>query len=469
MSPGKFFQPRLAALLTSPRTRQSLRKLQEAKRKLGAQPHVVSVWLRVDDPYSYLLVQVLPRFLAHFDVTLRVFLINGHDLATTPAPDKLAAYARVDAARLARRQALDFPDAATAPAAADCDQATRLLLAHVQQPPAMFLPLAKQVLGALWRGYHKKLSTLVSRFPLVPATPASQQLQANQQALQQLGHYQPAMLHYGGEWYWGIDRLPYLAARLQDIGVARFAHDFALNDTPLPFEAGHAGTDFLVSDPGDLATLRALHLPLDFYFSFRSPYSYLALPRVIGLAEHYGLDLHFRPVLPMVMRGLPVPREKRMYILLDAAREAERLAIPFGRVCDPVGRGVERCMALFPAAQAAGRAGDYLLTVARGIWSEGADVSKDSVLCQLVTQAGLDWSTLEAELRNTEWQALASDNRDALNNLGLWGVPVLHLTTPRSHCAAWGQDRLWALEDALADVLSSPASPPPASSGTLSE
>lgn len=468
MSPGKFFQPRLAALLTSPRTRQSLRKLQEAKRKLGAQPHVVSVWLRVDDPYSYLLVQVLPRFLAHFDVTVRIHLISSHDPATTPAPGQLAAYARQDAARLARRQALDFPESCTAPDATDCDQATRLLMAHVQQPPATFLPMAKQVLGALWRGYHKKLATLVSRFPLMPGPQALRQLEDNQQALRQLGHYQPAMLHYGGEWYWGIDRLPYLAARLQQLGTARVAHDFALNDTPLPFESGHAGTDYLVSDPGDLATLRALHLPLEFYFSFRSPYSYLALTRVTDLAEHYGLDLRFRPVLPMVMRGLPVPRDKRMYILLDAAREAERLGIPFGHVCDPVGTGVERCLALFPAAQAAGHAEDYLLTIARGIWAEGADVSTDAGLHRLVTAAGLDWATLSPELKNTAWQAMATTNREALNALGLWGVPVLHLNTPTGQCTVWGQDRLWALEDALADVLSSPASTAPAGGGNLS-
>lgn len=467
MSPGKIFQPRLAALLTSPRTRQSLRQLQEAKRKLGAQPHVVSVWLRADDPYSYLLVQVLPRFLAHFDVTLRVHVINSHDPATTPAPEQLAAYARHDAARLARRQALDFPDAALAPAPHDCDQATRLLLAHAQQPAGAFLSLARQVLAALWRGYHKKLSTLVARFPPMPATPAMRQLQDNHQALRQLGHYQPAMLHYGGEWYWGIDRLPYLAARLQELGAARFAHDFALNDTPLPFEAGHAGTDYLVSDPADLATVRALHLPLDFYFSFRSPYSYLALPRVIELAEHYGLDLRFRPVLPMVMRGLPVPREKQMYILLDAAREAQRLGIPFGRVCDPVGTGVERCMALFPAAQASGRGADYLLSVARGIWAEGADVTRDRVLRQLATRAGLDWSTAAGALGDSGWQAMASSNREALARLGLWGVPVLHLQTPKGHCAVWGQDRLWALEDTLADILSSPSSPTPAGNGTL--
>lgn len=468
MSLAKKLQPRLASLLTSPRTRNTLRQLQEAKRRLGAQPHAVSVWLRADDPYSYLLVQVLPRFVAHFDVTLQVHIINRHDEATTPAPDELAAYARRDAALLARRQALDFPDHAAAPDQADTDLATRLLVAHAHQSPATFLPLARQVLAALWRGYHKKLATLVTRFPPAAATAAARQLDDNLRHLQSLGHYQPAMLHYGGEWYWGIDRLSYLAERLQGLGAARATHDFVLNDTPLPGETGQAANPFLISDPADLATLRALHLPLEFYFSFRSPYSYLALPRVLALTDHYGLDLRIRPVLPMVMRGLPVPREKRLYILADAAREAERLGIPFGRVCDPVGEGVERCMALFPAAMAAGRAGDFLLSVATGIWSEGADVSRDADLGKRVTAAGLDWQALAPRLRDTAWHAMARDNREALTGLGLWGVPVLHLQTPAGDCAVWGQDRLWALEDALADVLPLSASPTAAGGGNLS-
>ena len=467
MSLATLLQPRLAALLTSPRTRKTARQLQEAKRRLGAQPHVVSVWLRADDPYSYLLVQVLPRFVTHFDVTLQVHVINRHDDATTPAPAELAAYARRDAALLARRQALDFPEQAVAPDAADTDLVTRLLLAHARQSPATFLPLARQALAALWRGYHKKLGTLLSRFPPMATASAAPQLDANLQHLRTLGHYQPAMLHYGGEWYWGIDRLPYLAERLQALGAARVAHDFVLNDAPLPGEKGQA-TTFLISDPADLASLRALHLRLDFFFSFRSPYSYLALARAIALAEHYGLDLQFRPVLPMVMRGLPVPREKRLYILLDAAREAERLGLPFGRVCDPVGLGVERCMALFPAAAAAGHAADYLQQVAAGIWAHGADIRQDRVLKRLVSSAGLDWRTLAPGLQDTGWRTMAEENREALSALGLWGVPVLHLHLPKGRCAVWGQDRLWVLEDALADVLSSPASTAPASSGNLS-
>lgn len=468
MSLTSMLQPGLTALLTSPRTRQTLRQLQEAKRRLGAQPHVVSVWLRADDPYSYLLVQVLPRFLAHFDITLQLHFINRHDETTTPAPERLAAYACRDAGRLARRQALDFPDHAPPPDPADTDLATRLLIAHARQSPATFLPLARQVLAALWRGYHKKLATLATRFPPAPAAVATRHLTDSLQRLQALGHYQPAMLHYGGEWYWGLDRLNYLAERLQALGAARATHDFVLNDTPLPGETGPAATPFLVSEPTDLATLRALHLPLEVYFSFRSPYSYLALPRVLALADHYGLNLRFRPVLPMVMRGLPVPREKRLYILADATREAGRLGIPFGRICDPVGPGVERCMALFPAADAAGRAREYLLQVATGIWSQGADVSRDRDLGRLVTAAGLDWPRLQPQLADTTWQAMATANREALNGLGLWGVPVLHLQTPAAHTAVWGQDRLWVLEDALADVLSLPASPTAAAGGRLS-
>src|SRR4051812_12898420 len=46
-------------------------------------------------------------------------------------------------------------------------------------------------------------------------------------------------------------------------------------------------------------------LSVDLFFSFRSPYSYLALPRVLKLVADYDLDLNLRPVYPLaVRRGL---------------------------------------------------------------------------------------------------------------------------------------------------------------------
>ena len=63
----------------------------------------------------------------------------------------------------------------------------------------------------------------------------------------------------------------------------------------------------------------------------------------------------------MVMRSLPVPPSKRRYITLDAAREARRLGIPFGRIADPVGRPVERGYSLLPWARTQGRGIDYVI------------------------------------------------------------------------------------------------------------
>ena len=60
------------------------------------------------------------------------------------------------------------------------------------------------------------------------------------------------------------------------------------------------------------------------------------------------------------MRGLPVPRAKQIYIMRDTKREAERLGMPFGRVVDPVGPGVERGLAVLHHAIAEARGPEFV-------------------------------------------------------------------------------------------------------------
>ena len=127
--------------------------------------------------------------------------------------------------------------------------------------------------------------------------------------------------------------------------------------------------------------------PLVLFFSFRSPYSYLALARTYAMADHYGLNLKIRPVLPMVMRGLSVPKAKRFYILKDAAREARLHRVPFGKVCDPVGAGVERCMAIWPFAEKEGRLREWLRAAATGIWSQGINAATSQTTCVVAQYA----------------------------------------------------------------------------------
>src|SRR6202000_2087417 len=85
---------------------------------------------------------------------------------------------------------------------------------------------------------------------------------------------------------------------------------------------------------------------IECWFSFRSPYSWIAFPRVRALARHHGAELRLRYILPMVMRGLPVPRVKARYIMFDTNREAGRVGVPFGTIVDPVGAGAERALAV---------------------------------------------------------------------------------------------------------------------------
>ena len=70
---------------------------------------------RADDPYSWLMIQVLPALLARFAVQGRVHVLHELDPAMYPAPEQLAAYARADAAALAHLYALQAPPSGPAP------------------------------------------------------------------------------------------------------------------------------------------------------------------------------------------------------------------------------------------------------------------------------------------------------------------------------------------------------------------
>lgn len=61
----------------------------------------------------------------------------------------------------------------------------------------------------------------------------------------------------------------------------------------------------------------AANKTLELFYSFRSPYSQIIVRRARQLAKHYGVPLIIRPIMPMLMRGLPVSKNKSRYILFD--------------------------------------------------------------------------------------------------------------------------------------------------------
>lgn len=185
--------------------------------------------------------------------------------------------------------------------------------------------------------------------------------------------------------------------------------------------------------------------PLDYFYSFRSPYSYLSAPRVFALPERFDVAVRFHGVIPMAMRGQAVPRAKRMHTIRDVAREARRLSMPFGRIHDPIGEGAMRCLLVGAHATRAGRARELVLAAGQGIWSEAVDVATDAGLRQVCERAGLDWADCSAALTDPALREQVERDTQALADLGMWGVPVVVLRGE----PFWGQDRIEDLEAAL--------------------
>ena len=265
-------------------------------------------------------------------------------------------------------------------------------------------------------------------------------MSASQVLLDKLGHYDTAMLHYGGEWYWGVDRLHYLTARLDELGAAR--SDGQNAQLASIRQAMHV--DLPVRPPSAARDLP----PLELFYSFRSPFSQLALRRACELADAFGLQIVLRPVLPMMMRGLPVPEKKLRYLIRDAMREAETHDIPFGNAVDPMGEGVERCHAVFAYAKSERREREFLLHASELIWAEAVDVSTDKGLRKVTARTGLFWPEVKQALDDEAWREVEGEDRQLMLSLGAWGVPTLCI----GDYFVWGQDRIWLLARHLEDL-----------------
>ena len=188
-------------------------------------------------------------------------------------------------------------------------------------------------------------------------------------------------------------------------------------------------------------------LTLEFYASLRSPYTAIIFDQALALASDSGVTLSLRPVLPMVMRGAPMTREKGMYIFFDTAREARAAGVPFGKCADPIGAPVRRCYSLYPWAAEQGLGGALMSSFLRHAYAEGVNTNTDAGLRKVVESAGLDWSAAQQHLGQPGWEPMLEENRLEMYAAGLWGVPSFRLLDENGEAvlALWGQDRLWRI------------------------
>ncbi len=207
-------------------------------------------------------------------------------------------------------------------------------------------------------------------------------------------------------------------------------------------------------------------LKADLYFSFRSPYSYLAIGRYRAMAARYDLEISLRTVWPIAIRDPDIlftgnPAAPR-YILMDSFRVAQHLKIPFRWPRpDPIVQDlatreiadeqphIRRLCRMGQAASRRGKGLAFADEVSRIIFSGEIDGwNEGDHFAEATARAGLDFAELESEAAGdaAELDAEIAANQDALESAGHWGVPTLVFEEE----PFFGQDRIelakWRME-----------------------
>ncbi len=205
------------------------------------------------------------------------------------------------------------------------------------------------------------------------------------------------------------------------------------------------------------------NLEVDVFWSFRSPWSYLATPRLRSWQEQYNLKVVFRPVYPIAIRTpdffLQMNPMWPTYFLQDLVRVAQFLELPLTWPNpDPVNQfqgddgrprtsedqpHIYRLTRLGVLAQEQGKGIEFADEISRLIWQGTVNWHEADHLARATDRAGLNLSELDQLVDRDEQrlEAAIEQNQVAHEKAGHWGVPT---------CAFrgepfFGQDRLEVL------------------------
>jgi 2-hydroxychromene-2-carboxylate isomerase len=205
---------------------------------------------------------------------------------------------------------------------------------------------------------------------------------------------------------------------------------------------------------------------IDLFWSFRSPYSYLATPRLVAMQKDYDLNINVRPVYPLAVRsGEFFSQVNPMwvgYLMRDTYRISQMLGMPYRWprpdpvVVDPQTRAatpnqpyIHRLTRLGCAAAETPHGLDFLNEVSRVIWSGEIEGWYDGDhLKNAAARAGLDLAALDKKIADDpdKYEAIIMANQKAHAEAGHWGVPTMAFNGE----PFFGQDRiadlLWRLK-----------------------
>jgi 2-hydroxychromene-2-carboxylate isomerase len=192
--------------------------------------------------------------------------------------------------------------------------------------------------------------------------------------------------------------------------------------------------------------------PIDFYFDFRSPYSYLASTALPKLAAERGAAIAYHPFrireLMKTVGNRPTTLEsenKGRYARTDLLRWARRYRVPFqgnpnmpkidflllGQlvlVANEQDRGAACVNAIFPA-----------------VWASGDDLSDKALLTRRLDEAGFAGAAMIEQASAGEYTAKLDEVTAKAAQRGVFGAPTIFVGSDMF----FGNDRLDFVAEAL--------------------
>ena len=186
-------------------------------------------------------------------------------------------------------------------------------------------------------------------------------------------------------------------------------------------------------------------MKIDLYFSYRSPYSYLILPRMLKLKERYDIEINFKVVYPIAIR-MPEWFEGKNFFtffffkMIDMRLQAKKLGIPFTSKLkpDPIRQNImtgkisshqpyifDICH-LGQMAQMKGVGMEFAFEVSSLIFGGVENWNTDENLSEAAKKAGLDLTQLRESVNVHEEEIIGQIKQNQVDqlNAGHHGVPL---------------------------------------------
>ena len=189
---------------------------------------------------------------------------------------------------------------------------------------------------------------------------------------------------------------------------------------------------------------------LDFYFSFTSPYSYIAHTQLAGLAERTQCSIAYHTIdlgkifeLTGNARPISVPA-KRKYLAKDIGCWCRYYNIPF-KLSSRFPINTRPATAGAAIAQKQGKLPEFVEIVLQAFFVEDRDIADVQVLAELATKIGLDADDVAAGVNDLAILKEIDAETEAAAKRGVFGAPTFFVGDDMY----FGSDRLMFVEQAL--------------------